>query len=477
MLRSLLAKWKRRKIPKNYAILKVKPMRQEAMVGSSQSKDALNLGDKVVNLSKSPVKRRLSESFIEKPTSVSAYTLLFSVLTLWDYTKYGEVKFLFESLLMALDASLGHALLFSIMNVNKYRYVVVESFYKLVMAFSPVPDLHIMWLLHLCEANQEMQSWIKAAQCIVTVAGVVMQVASFGGSNINLSAWEDKKNLSESKFCNLYYSYRALSSLLRPCVFSSCCIKKYATKGVTGRKFYNLALNSMMDTSLENSPFLESFVKGEDIVFKETELSPSKGTSEVARLYPPLYELALQALSQSGTEDNERGEEECFKTDDPNANSPSTEVLIKTFSIDHHPMRMQCDDFATSNEYSAYKCQDCNVKHDGVINAINALTASVKEMTSKMGVIPSKMILYPYTPLEIRNCGLFVAAYAEYLSDGLQVPNDGLNARLLRQRYVALLLKYREVKAQKSYASDIKDPRRPKLNFVAPDEEQLVYIE
>ncbi|PHT82018.1 hypothetical protein T459_15033 [Capsicum annuum] len=198
---------------------------EEQNLELSNLPEQVNLGDKVVNLSKSPVKRRLSESFIEKPTSVSAYTLLFSVLTLWDYTKYGEVKFLFESLLMALDASLGHALLFSIMNVNKYRYVVVESFYKIVMAFSPVPDLHIMWLLHLCEANQEMQSWIKAAQCIVTVAGVVMQVASFGGSNINLSAWEDKKNLSESKFCNLYYSYRALSSLLRPCVFSSCCIK------------------------------------------------------------------------------------------------------------------------------------------------------------------------------------------------------------------------------------------------------------
>ncbi|KAF3636829.1 hypothetical protein FXO38_23981 [Capsicum annuum] len=41
-------------------------------------------------------------------------------------------------------------------------------------------------------------------------------------------------------------------------------------------------------------------------------------------------------------------------------------------------------------------------KHDGVINAINTLTASVKEMTSKRGVIPLKRILYPYTPLEIK---------------------------------------------------------------------------
>ncbi|PHT55872.1 hypothetical protein CQW23_04358 [Capsicum baccatum] len=35
--------------------------------------------------------------------------------------------------------------------------------------------------------------------------------------------------------------------------------------------------------------------------------------------------------------------------------------------------------------------------------------------------------------------GPFVTAYAEYLTDGLQVPNDGLDAGLLRKRYAALL--------------------------------------
>ncbi|MCH85290.1 dedicator of cytokinesis protein 7-like, partial [Trifolium medium] len=56
------------------------------------------------------------------------------------------------------------------------RYAAAESFYKLAMAFAPVPDLHIMWLLHLCDAHQEMQSWAEAAQCAVAVAGVVMQI-------------------------------------------------------------------------------------------------------------------------------------------------------------------------------------------------------------------------------------------------------------------------------------------------------------
>ncbi|PHT36751.1 hypothetical protein CQW23_24451 [Capsicum baccatum] len=430
---------------------------------------------------------------------------------------------------------------------------------------------------------------------------------------------------------------------------------------------------------------------------KKIESSPSKGTSAAAQQHPPLYKLALQALSQSGAEDNEHGEEESFKSDDPNANSPFAEELVKTFSIDHYPVRIQCDgstdltgdlvvksamkksfdafrkilreqkldsyfrescfgqyldlledniarfqmkmvydllkrsytysdpkkaphtpkkekgkssdyddlmsiigpsfknknliealkDFAASSECSPYKCQDCKSKHDGVINVINALTAFVKEMTSKRGVIPSKRILYPDTPLEIKaakrrrkdtskassiikkskiamplslsctdvqcaratekqhelkkirsgpsseiqklakilltyldmsgfldqkvrtdwstieayqnkmvnpfdvqyvdriaqqsigslDCDPFVAAYAEYLSDGLQVPNDELNAGLLCKRYAALLWRYREAKAQNPYTTDVKDPRRPKPNSIALDKEKLIHID
>ncbi|PHT70872.1 hypothetical protein T459_25976 [Capsicum annuum] len=56
------------------------------------------------------------------------------------------------------------------------------------------------------------------------------------------------------------------------------------------------------------------------------------------------------------------------------------------------------------------------------------------------------------------DCGPFLATYAEYLSDGLQVPNDGLDVGLLRKRYAALLWKYGEAKSQNLYATDIKDP-------------------
>ncbi|PHT70667.1 hypothetical protein T459_25771 [Capsicum annuum] len=57
------------------------------------------------------------------------------------------------------------------------------------------------------------------------------------------------------------------------------------------------------------------------------------------------------------------------------------------------------------------------------------------------------------------DCSLFVVVYADYLSDGLQVPNDRLDIGLLRKRYADILWKYGESKAQKPYTSNIKDPQ------------------
>ncbi|KAF3684458.1 hypothetical protein FXO37_01321 [Capsicum annuum] len=69
------------------------------------------------------------------------------------------------------------------------------------------------------------------------------------------------------------------------------------------------------------------------------------------------------------------------------------------YDYDHTGYTDFSSDFATCSECSVCKCQDCKAKYDGVINA---LTASIKEMTSNRGVIPSKRISYPYTPLEIK---------------------------------------------------------------------------
>ncbi|PHT36765.1 hypothetical protein CQW23_24465 [Capsicum baccatum] len=144
----------------------------------------------------------------------------------------------------------------------------------------------------------------------------------------------------------------------------------------------------------------------------EIKSSPSKGTSATTRLHPPLYDLALQVLSQLGAENSKHGEEESFKRDDPNTIRPFVEELVKTFSIDHYPVRMQCD--------------------------------GATDLTSD---------------LVVKDCGPLLDAYTEYLCYGLQVPNDGLDTGLLYKRYAALLWKYGKAKAQKRYTSDIKDPQ------------------
>ncbi|KAJ6333748.1 hypothetical protein OIU77_009598 [Salix suchowensis] len=113
---------------------------------------------------------------------------------------WSEVKYLSDCLILALDASLEHALLGSVMTMD--RYAAAESFYKLAMAFAPVPDLHIMWLLHLCDAHQEMQSWAEAAQCAVAVAGVVMQALVVRNDGV----WSKDHVISLRKICPMVSS-------------------------------------------------------------------------------------------------------------------------------------------------------------------------------------------------------------------------------------------------------------------------------
>ncbi|PHU05444.1 hypothetical protein BC332_26266 [Capsicum chinense] len=76
-----------------------------------------------------------------------------------------------------------------------------------------------------------------------------------------------------------------------------------------------------------------------------------------------------------GEEYDEHGNEEYFKRDDPIANSPSIEELVKTFNIDHYSVRMQCygainlmDDFvvklALKKSFDAFRKILCEQKLD-----------------------------------------------------------------------------------------------------------------
>ncbi|PHT68940.1 hypothetical protein T459_28427 [Capsicum annuum] len=245
---------------------------------------------------------------------------------------------------------------------------------------------------------------------------------------------------------------------------------------------------------------------------KEIKSSPSKGTSEAAQLHPPLYELSLQVLSQSRAEDNEHGEKESFKRDDPNVNNPSAEELVRTFNIDRYPVRMQCDgatdltgdlvvkkscfgkylDLPEDNNarfhmkmvYDFLKRSDeihwvlaviilkercirvydsmSRRRHFGPSSEIQKLAKIFPTYLDMSGFLDQKIridwsMIKAYrdkmaNPFDVQyvdgiaqqtigtlDCGPFVGAYVEYFSDGLQVPNDGLDFELLHKRYAALL--------------------------------------
>ncbi|KAK4726933.1 hypothetical protein R3W88_031850 [Solanum pinnatisectum] len=60
-----------------------------------------------------------------------------------------------------------------------------------------------------------------------------------------------------------------------------------------------------------------------------------------------------------------------------------------------------------------------------------------------------------------KDYGLFVAAYAEFLSVGLQVPSYGIISQTLRMRYASLLWNYGILKARSGYVSNNEYPQRP----------------
>ena len=85
------------------------------------------------------------------------------------------------------------------------------------------------------------------------------------------------------------------------------------------------------------------------------------------------------------------------------------------------------------------------------------------------------MLLYfPIDDIPSRYCGLFVVAYTEFLSDGLEVPSCGLSAETLRMRYASLLWNYEILKARNDYVSNNEDPQRPRPKKAKIDENVVV---
>ncbi|PHT89940.1 hypothetical protein T459_05053 [Capsicum annuum] len=78
---------------------------------------------------------------------------------------------------------------------------------------------------------------------------------------------------------------------------------------------------------------------------------------------------------------------------------------------------------------------------------------------------------------ESLDCGVFVVAYSEYLSEGLGIPSSGIDAQYHHMRYATLLCKYDSVKAEKIYFSENNDPPRPRSSFTPKEKVCALHIE
>ncbi|KAF3625413.1 hypothetical protein FXO37_30869 [Capsicum annuum] len=68
-------------------------------------------------------------------------------------------------------------------------------------------------------------------------------------------------------------------------------------------------------------------------------------------------------------------------------------------------------------------------------------------------------------------------AYAEYLSDGHQIPSSEFDPEMYRTRYTSLLWGYGLNKASNEYVDDNQDPPRPKRTFIPSEITEMIDVE
>uniref|UniRef100_M1A2L9 Ulp1 protease family, C-terminal catalytic domain containing protein n=1 Tax=Solanum tuberosum TaxID=4113 RepID=M1A2L9_SOLTU len=78
----------------------------------------------------------------------------------------------------------------------------------------------------------------------------------------------------------------------------------------------------------------------------------------------------------------------------------------------------------------------------------------------------------------LRDCGLFVATFAEFLTDEIPIQSNAFRSDYHRTRYATLLWKYGSQKIEAGYVShDNDDPSKPRRYFTPPDHDALVNLE
>ncbi|PHU30211.1 hypothetical protein BC332_02304 [Capsicum chinense] len=74
------------------------------------------------------------------------------------------------------------------------------------------------------------------------------------------------------------------------------------------------------------------------------------------------------------------------------------------------------------------------------------------------------------------DCGMFVAVYAEYLSEELGISYSSIDAQYHRLKYATLLCKYGSEKTENDYFSENGDPPRPRSKFAPKEIDRVLHI-
>eukprot|EP00850_Spirogloea_muscicola_P015234 SM000115S23913 [mRNA] locus=s115:228492:237452:+ [translate_table: standard] len=87
----------------------------------------------------------------------------------WDWEDVHDLQ---EVQLRVLEAFVGHSRLEMTMSTDSH--LRLETLESLAMAYAHVPELHIMWLMHLSNWHIEASSWAEAGQCTLAIAGMMV---------------------------------------------------------------------------------------------------------------------------------------------------------------------------------------------------------------------------------------------------------------------------------------------------------------
>ncbi|PHU00465.1 hypothetical protein BC332_30252 [Capsicum chinense] len=124
------------------------------------------------------------------------------------------------------------------------------------------------------------------------------------------------------------------------------------------------------------------------------------------------------------------------------------------------------------------------ISYSGLLeNTERTVWSSLESYKYKMSNVASDLNDTPFDVEYVKDiaqqdCGVFITAYAEFLSDQMQIPSSNLDVEYLRKRYATLLWNYGVKKAKKIYSSDHDDPPRVRPFYVPPiDESNILAIE